>query len=112
MRKTRTVIHDAKHRYHVLVLVLRNKLDDDDADLAEHASPVCVAHDAVEEIDLSELARVVIGTPLGLPHSDIHVTFHITCMSTRLRVSVRVGSEGSIIHHYLFLSIPKIFNPS
>jgi hypothetical protein len=60
LRKTRTLIHDAKHRYQVLVLVQRDSLDES-ADVVEHAPPLCVAHDAVEEVDLSELARVAIA---------------------------------------------------
>jgi hypothetical protein len=39
------------------VLVLRDKLDND-ADVVQHAPSACVAHDTVEKVDLSELARV------------------------------------------------------
>jgi hypothetical protein len=60
LKKTRTLIYDAKLRYQVLVLRLRDRLDDD-ADVIQHALSGCVAQDAVEGVDLSDLARVVIA---------------------------------------------------
>jgi hypothetical protein len=60
LKKTRTLVHDAKHRYQIFVLGPQEKVDDG-ADVIEHGLRICVAHDAVEEVDLFELARVVIG---------------------------------------------------
>jgi hypothetical protein len=58
---TYSLIHDAKHRYQVPVHTrAANKLDND-GDVVEHALPGCVAQDAAEGVDLSDLARVVIA---------------------------------------------------
>jgi hypothetical protein len=57
LKKTRTLVHDAKHRYQVFALGPQEKLVDDDADVVEHALRGFVAHEAVEEVDLSELAH-------------------------------------------------------
>jgi coenzyme F420-reducing hydrogenase gamma subunit len=61
LKKTRTLVHDAKHRYQIFVLGPQEKVVDDGADVIEYALRICVAHAAVEEVDLSERARVVIA---------------------------------------------------
>jgi hypothetical protein len=42
LKKTRTLVHDAKHRYQVFVLGPQEKLVDDGADVIEHALRICV----------------------------------------------------------------------
>ncbi|KAF8203479.1 hypothetical protein K438DRAFT_1757799 [Mycena galopus ATCC 62051] len=70
---------------------------DDEADAVEHAPPLCVAHDAVEEVDLSALARVVIAwrksrdkQDRGNDETEDSDTIPLTILRPRRRVYIEI----------------------